>query len=324
MFTTQCHRARPISARRWIAIAAFAGMLGLLATAPTATAQTGLLGAEVLNRPGAPTGADANPPTITPDPSVAAQDQPHGGRCIQMLGSAFPLRCDVGDLQSHTVIDLVGDSHTSQWLSGFQRAANEHHWHVRIYAKLSCPFNMQPIELAGKPATLCTRWNTAVRNDVLQQHPTLVVTTAKPYQVMKGGQVLSETDSIPPLTSGYRRLWDRLNAAGIPVAALDDTPVPNFDLVGCVEAHRHDLLRCTGARADFYPGATALLRAASTDANVSRLHFNDFVCPWARCAAVIGDVLIWRDNHHLTATYARTAHRQIGNRVAALLAGLRR
>jgi hypothetical protein len=104
---------------------------------------------------------------------------------------------------------------------------------------------------------------------------------------------------------------------------LDDTPVPNFDMVGCVEANRHDLLKCTGTRADFYPAATALGRAASTDANVSRLHFNDFVCPWSECAGVIGDVLVWRDNHHLSATYGWTAHRQIGNRVAALLATLR-
>jgi hypothetical protein len=93
-------------------------------------------------------------------------------------------------------------------------------------------------------------------------------------------------------------------------------------MIGCVQAHRHHLLLCARPRDQFYRGATALHRAASTDTQVFHLHFNDMLCPWSSCGGVIGDVLIWRDNHHMTATYAETAHRQIGNRVAGLLATL--
>ncbi|MFC7767127.1 SGNH hydrolase domain-containing protein [Leucobacter soli] len=46
---------------------------------------------------------------------------------------------------------------------------------------------------------------------------------------------------------------------------------------------------------------------AAADADVELIDMNNWVCPDPHsCAVVIGNVFVWRDSHHLTATYAET------------------
>ena len=46
---------------------------------------------------------------------------------------------------------------------------------------------------------------------------------------------------------------------------------------------------------------------------------NRYVCPADQCAAVIGNVIVWRDPHHLTATYARTLASRLDEELAPLV-----
>jgi hypothetical protein len=155
--------------------------------------------------------------------------------------------------------------------------------------------------------------------DILREHPALVLTSAETYDVPSKGSPLSDAQSVGALIRGYHKVWTELVAAGIPVAVIEDTPVPNFDMVGCVETHPRHLLACAGPRANFFPKVNALHRAAATDPHVTDLDFNNLICPWSRCAGVIGNVLVWRDNHHLSNTYAVSLHEAVGQRIAALL-----
>ena len=42
------------------------------------------------------------------------------------------------------------------------------------------------------------------------------------------------------------------------------------------------------------------------------MNVDDYICPDTLCAPVIGDVLVFRDKDHLTATYARSLAAAIG------------
>ena len=120
------------------------------------------------------------------------------------------------------------------------------------------------------------------------------------------------------LVSAYDSIWRRLEQAGIPVAVIRTTPEADFDVVGCVATHRDDLLACAKPRSDYFlPRNQAPLdRAVSAAPGVGRLNFNDLICQWSRCPAVLADVLIWRNQDHITATYSASAYRQVGARVA--------
>lgn len=151
---------------------------------------------------------------------------------------------------------------------------------------------------------------------LLTTRPTLVVTSAKPYMVPG----LSITSGRPYLVTGYQRWWQRLHSKGIAVAVIADTPAPNIDEDVCVAGNRGHLRRCAEDRWRFtWQGDGALARAARRTGYVHRLDFNHVLCPWQRCPAVLANVLLWRETNHITATYARSAQRQVGQAVAGVL-----
>jgi len=50
------------------------------------------------------------------------------------------------------------------------------------------------------------------------------------------------------------------------------------------------------------------------------LDMDDLVCPHGRCLNVIGNIVVWRDEHHITAHYAETLEIPLSDRLNRLLA----
>jgi hypothetical protein len=114
--------------------------------------------------------------------------------------------------------------------------------------------------------------------------------------------------------------WSTLNQAGIPVIALRETPLMGRDVAACVSRHRKDLDRCTTPRREALGEGNILLPAAKgLDSSATIDLTAQAVCPAATCPPVIGNVLVYRDNHHLTAEYSRS----LAPFLTTALAGLR-
>jgi hypothetical protein len=56
--------------------------------------------------------------------------------------------------------------------------------------------------------------------------------------------------------------------------------------------------------------------AAGTDVKV--LDLVDLACPGGQCVPVVGNVLVWRDDGHLTRTYVLTLVPEVARRIDAL------
>jgi len=54
------------------------------------------------------------------------------------------------------------------------------------------------------------------------------------------------------------------------------------------------------------------------DAGASLIDLSDAICPWDSCPVVLNGMIIFRDNHHLTATFAAS----LADRFAATLPDL--
>lgn len=61
--------------------------------------------------------------------------------------------------------------------------------------------------------------------------------------------------------------------------------------------------------------------AAAREPRVQVLDFSDQFCIAQRCPAVIGNVLVYRDKHHISDTYMRTLAPVFGQRLEAALDG---
>ena len=95
-------------------------------------------------------------------------------------------------------------------------------------------------------------------------------------------------------------------------AAIADSPVGTHDPATCIQDSRN----CVMPLANHYD---PLVAAGHLDPSVALIDVNDYLCPGGRCPAVIGNVVVWRDRHHITATFARTMAAPLAARLDAAL-----
>ena len=90
---------------------------------------------------------------------------------------------------------------------------------------------------------------------------------------------------------------------------MDQSPRPRFHVPNCIARHSEDLSACDRLRKSLVdiPGwPDPLVLAASDMASVYLLDMTDFICNADVCPAVRENMLVWRDSHHMTATFARS------------------
>jgi hypothetical protein len=119
------------------------------------------------------------------------------------------------------------------------------------------------------------------------------------------------------MVAGLRASWTPLTARGTEIAVIADNPgPPGTPMYECVEANRSRLTACAFDR-DRYADSAAPTQhlAARGQPGVHMIDLFDAICPAERCPPVIGNVLIYRQGSHLTATYVET----LAPRLAAAL-----
>lgn len=216
--------------------------------------------------------------------------------CHQDPRDPEPITCEFGPANADRTIAIVGGSHSAQWVPAFQAVADEYGWRIVSITKSACRFEIYQ----NPPTTIerrsCAEWNARVLDLLQTLRPDVVFTTSTTGQ---GGE-----DRTP---SSYIRSWQALEAMGIPVLAVRDNPWHRSDPSECVVVHGPDARQCGLDRAAH--GLTEPAEIETRDdrpANVRLLDMTDYICEPRFCPAVIGNVLVYRDRHHLTATYART------------------
>ena len=126
-------------------------------------------------------------------------------------------------------------------------------------------------------------------------------------------------DNEPPTDeawmAGYEATLAALGAVA-PTVLLGDTPHPKSWIPDCLVEHLSNVSRCVLDRDELNGGHFATLeQGAAEAAEVAYAPTADLICGTLRCPVIVGNVLVYRDDSHLTATYAR----RLAPRLAALL-----
>ena len=103
-------------------------------------------------------------------------------------------------------------------------------------------------------------------------------------------------------------------------------PAPNSaePVYECVARHEKDLTQCSFSKvAGIKSSSAAEQRAAAKGVpGVSIIDMADVVCPdSARCAPVVGNVLVFRQGSHLTKTYIDSMEPQLAARLDTVTKG---
>jgi peptidoglycan/LPS O-acetylase OafA/YrhL len=262
-----------------------------------------------------PGGVDVLPDTaprydgvpVIPDPAVATDDRPvvDADECAVYDPREMDLAdaCVYGDASSPLTVVLAGDSHASQFSTALDDIGTSQGWRVQSLSRNGCPFGASPAITPTRTDIDCTDANRLTRDQILGIKPSLVVTSAMNpvgYQAAHDWH----WESWDAQVAGYRELWQPLLDAGIRIAVIRDAPTPDYVGPECVERHGADATECSMSRAeaiDEQPDP-AVAAAEGMD-GVHVVDLTDHLCNTEICPGVIGNVLVYRDNH-LTDTFA--------------------
>ena len=95
-------------------------------------------------------------------------------------------------------------------------------------------------------------------------------------------------------------------SSGARVVLMQDVPVPGYDMPGCVAAHLASVRDCTFpvSRAYSFPARHRQLATEASNAGFKVVDPVGWICSNGTCPAVVGNVLAYRDQTHLTTAFS--------------------
>ncbi|WP_345555465.1 acyltransferase family protein, partial [Streptomonospora halophila] len=241
---------------------------------------------------------------LYPSPVAAGDDLPDvWARCQADPGAVKLQSCVYGPQDADTTVALVGDSHAAQWAPALRRIAEERDWRLHVYAKSSCSFTLTTLGRDGKAYSECTEWNEALFDELTGEvGPDILFTTSSANN--EAASAATQSEGAVDIAAGMNRLWGPLEDAGTDVVAIRDTPRMATRLPECVALHSEDLSKCERSAEDAFSNEDPQLLAAENDADADVVDLTDEFCIGDTCLPVIGNVLVYRDSNHITATYS--------------------
>jgi peptidoglycan/LPS O-acetylase OafA/YrhL len=258
--------------------------------------------------------------SISPDPLDAQQDFAHD--CTPLEAEETEVRaCVYGTPGSKPYILVLGDSHAQQWVPALKAIAQGQGGSLVAHAKASCPFIQGEVGSGSQTYTSCIEWNRKVRQALATgPTPDLVILSNRMFPMVEGGRVLTGPANDAKVVDALRATIREFTDAGVPVAVIRDTPAPRVNIPDCIASHTDDLTACATPRSQALQGSAQL--AAVKGVNGAHLiDLTDAICPSDPCAPVIGGVMVWRDQHHLTRTYVYSLTARLQAMILPLVKG---
>ncbi|MFT4177987.1 MAG: acyltransferase family protein [Thermomonas sp.] len=223
--------------------------------------------------------------------------------CDDWYRSANVRICNFGDEKAEHTAVLIGDSHIGQWFPAVNKALDKPGWRLLVMTKSSCPMVDAPIFYAriGREYTECAQWRHVALLKIKQIKPNLLV-FGSAYAAYTPEQ----------WTEGTARVLNQISPATDRVFLLLDTPSLPFNGPDCLAAHAMRPNWLAGFGTCAAPAASTQaqavkkrLRAAATRfPNVTLLDMTAHICPDGLCRAELHGQVVFRDNQHLSGSFA--------------------
>lgn len=219
--------------------------------------------------------------------------------CHQNITSTEVKSCSFGKVDAPRTVVVVGGSHSAQWLPALLMHAGSENWKIVSMTKSGCLF-ADPLDkdIFARIDTSCQAWNTKAISQIMEIRPDLVLSIATRVK-SKGTKV---REYIP---AGYISFFQKLSDKGINVLAIRDNPWMHKDVPRCIYSpvvmNKAD---CGGKRSSLLDDNGFAESKRLVTGSVRILDLTDQFCNQSDCWAVKDDLAVYRDNHHISATYA--------------------
>lgn len=220
-----------------------------------------------------------------------------------------------GDPTASRTIALIGGSHAEFWITALNTLGKRNHFKVTTYLKMGCPMSTELVpKQQGVPYPECHDWVTRVMAKVIADKPDAVFTNStRPRDFQPG-------DWVP---DNYTPIFDEFLAHGIAVLGMRDTPWPHnekglIETPACLAAGG-TAESCGSPRNLVLAPTDPAAEVARTRPNFHALDMSAGICDPTLCPAIVGNIIVYKDVHHLSATYVRSLTDELGRQLAAAL-----
>jgi peptidoglycan/LPS O-acetylase OafA/YrhL len=251
----------------------------------------------------------AVPRNLTPRLDQAAKDKPriYGEGCSgEFADPEVKKHCAYGDLTSSTTVVLFGDSHAGHWFPALEAIALQRHWKLVVVTKSACTAadGMIYLDQLKREFTECVRWRKDAWRYTRSLHPAkVVVASTYPSNDLLG---VTGTQN-EAWAAAWQRSIARLSAPGTEVFFISDTPWQAGPVPDCLSGHLDRPSACVRDRGSAInlPGRRKLIEDTARAAGARIIDPAPWFCTATRCPSVIGNILVYRDQHHITTAYSR-------------------
>ena len=236
--------------------------------------------------------------------------------CLAVESTTAPRDCVYGQQDSSFTVALVGDSHASQWFPAVERLALHEGWRVITFVKVSCPFVDMPIWnfFLKREYVECAAFNAAILDRLAASKPDLTLVSFSRFVYRP---LLAADNTIARKGAALARMLSNVPGR---VALIVDTVDPKWDVPSCLSAHTRDIRACAITHAIAYRlSLGGIEKAAAQAGGVALIDLNGAICPEFPCPVVSNGIIVFRDEVHLTATFARSLAPALGAAIAAIL-----
>ncbi|HYW76980.1 MAG TPA: acyltransferase family protein, partial [Gammaproteobacteria bacterium] len=205
----------------------------------------------------------------------------------------------------HTVV-IMGDSITMQWFPAVKKIFQKKNWKITAITKSSCPMVDVPVFYAHIHGiyTVCSKWRANALKKVVKIRPdTFIFSSYYAYPYDKQQWI-----------DGTRKILREISPAVRHIYIIRPTPILPFSGPDCLEPHSafykwldvRDNCTAKIQSTRFKHVYHWLEVAASGFPNVKTIDMTRFICPHKLCHAELDGKIVFRDDEHLTASFAKT------------------
>jgi hypothetical protein len=249
--------------------------------------------------------------TIKPSPAAAPKDiADYESRNCQVAQTSSTVRiCTFGVTTSPALtVAVVGDSVAGEWMPALEQIAAKRKWKLVLMLHSRCPFTATMTVNTGDsgPYTTCYDWGQTALDDLLTKiKPDVLITSDRP-SIGTTDYHAHTSQALAQIGDGMATYWRRLIVHHVAVVAIQESPETGVDQPTCVAKHNGNPGPCEVAASDAIINDAPAVVAAHAVPAATLVNMNALICAPKTCSPIVGNVLVYRDTHHLTATYVRT------------------
>ncbi|MFE6647870.1 acyltransferase family protein [Nocardioides sp. NPDC057772] len=254
---------------------------------------------------------------LPPEAKFDASDSwaERGGYCYAGYGETeLDGDCVYGDGKADRTVAVVGDSHIGMWLPALDTLAERQHVKLVPYVKLGCAAYGVKQKSSKMTVEECEDFRKWTNEQIAELDPDTIVVGARGMLDMEERDGVSTEEQWRQGVRDGVRSFEKITPD---VRVFADVPAVDNDPGECLSDARNLLEDCVVKADGTEVDSNEVTQEALEGTEATYVDIVDLVCT-ERCPLVVGDVVTYYDDSHITATWVDRVTPALGKRLGRL------